>query len=78
MGDKPRRYVKSGDSKEASRLETQAKIMNPLLEKQFEIMGLKSDMRVLDAGCGSGAVTRIIARRVFPEEVVRARDATTH
>lgn len=70
MGDKQRRYVRSGDSEEASRLETQAKIMNPLLEKQFEFMGLKPNMKVLDAGCGSGAITRLIARRVFPEEVV--------
>ena len=70
MGDKPRTYVRVGDSKEASRLETQAKIMKPLLEKQFEFMGLKPNMKVLDAGCGSGAVTRIIARRVFPGEVV--------
>jgi ubiquinone/menaquinone biosynthesis C-methylase UbiE len=70
MGEKPQRYVRSGDSEEASRLETQAKIMNPLLEKQFEFMKLKPNMKVLDAGCGSGAVTRLIARRVFPEEVV--------
>ncbi len=70
MGDKPRRYVRNGDSEEASRLETQAKIMNPLLEKQFEFMELKPNMKVLDAGCGSGAVTRLIARRVFPGEVV--------
>lgn len=70
MGDKPRRYVRGGDSKEASRLETQAEVMNPLLEKQFEIMGLKPNMKVLDAGCGSGAITRLIASRVFPEEVV--------
>jgi ubiquinone/menaquinone biosynthesis C-methylase UbiE len=27
-------------------------------------------MMVLDAGCGSGAITRLIASRVFPEEVV--------
>ena len=70
MGDKPQRYVRGGESEEASRLETQAKIMNPLLEKQFEIMGLKPNMKVLDAGCGSGAITRLIARKVFPEEVV--------
>ena len=70
MGDKPRRYVRGGDSKELSRLETQAKIINPLLEKQFEIMGLKPHMKVLDAGCGSGVNTRHIARMVFPEEVV--------
>ncbi len=44
--------------------------MNPLLEKQFAFMGLKPNMKVLDAGCGSGAVTRLIARRVFPGEVV--------
>jgi ubiquinone/menaquinone biosynthesis C-methylase UbiE len=70
MGDEPRRYIRSSDSEEASRLERQAEIMNPLLEKQFEIMGLKPNMRVLDAGCGSGAITRLIARKVFPEEVV--------
>ncbi len=70
MDDKPRRYVRGGDSKELSRLETQAKIMNPNLEKQFEIMKLKPHMKVFDAGCGSGAITRLIASRVFPEEVV--------
>jgi ubiquinone/menaquinone biosynthesis C-methylase UbiE len=70
VGDKPRRYVRGSDSKEASRLETQAKVMNPVLEKQFEIMGLKPHMKVLDAGCGSGVITRLIASRVFPEEVV--------
>jgi ubiquinone/menaquinone biosynthesis C-methylase UbiE len=70
MSVKPRRYVRGGDSKEASRLETQAKVMNPVLEKQFEIMGLKPHMKVLDAGCGTGANTRLFSSRVFPEEVV--------
>jgi len=51
------------------RLEAQAKAFGRLLEKEFEIIGLKTGMKVLDAGCGTGAVARKMAAKVSPGEV---------
>ncbi|MGQ9680890.1 MAG: methyltransferase domain-containing protein [Candidatus Bathyarchaeia archaeon] len=70
MTEKPEdKYVHSGKLEEVIRLEAQAKAFGRLLEKEFEIVGLKSGMKVLDAGCGTGAVARRMAAKVSPGEI---------
>ena len=70
MTEKPEdKYVHSGKLEEVMRLEAQAKAFGRLLEKEFEIVGLKSGMKVLDAGCGTGAVARRMAAKVSPGEI---------
>lgn len=66
MTDKPREYAGAGSVEEAIRLEAQAKAFSKIIEKELEILGLKPNMRVLDAGCGTGAVTRKMASKVLP------------
>lgn len=51
------------------RLEAQAKAFEKVIARELEILGLKPNMKVLDAGCGTGAITRRIASKVHPEEV---------
>jgi len=63
------RYVDAGKPEEAARLEAQAKAFAKVIEKELEILGLKQGMKVLDAGCGTGAVSRKIALKVSPGEV---------
>jgi ubiquinone/menaquinone biosynthesis C-methylase UbiE len=68
LSDKPRVYAGAGSIEEAIRLEAQAKAMSKNIERELEILGLKPNMRVLDAGCGTGTVTRKIASKVLPAE----------
>jgi ubiquinone/menaquinone biosynthesis C-methylase UbiE len=68
LSGKPREYAYAGRLDEAVRLEAQAKAFDKIIERELEILGLKPNMRVLDAGCGTGAVTRKIASKVFPAE----------
>lgn len=63
-----KKYVHAGKLAEVARLEAQGTALSRILEKEFEILGLKSGMKVLDAGCGTGVVTRRIAARVSPGE----------
>lgn len=53
---------------EVSRLEQQAKAMEFILEQELQVLKPISGMRVLDAGCGTGAVTRRLAKAVAPGE----------
>ncbi|MBS7619506.1 methyltransferase domain-containing protein [Candidatus Bathyarchaeota archaeon] len=70
MTGKPQdRYVHAGKLEEVMRLEAQAKAFGKVLEKEFEIVDLKPGMKVLDAGCGTGAVARKMATKVSPGEV---------
>jgi ubiquinone/menaquinone biosynthesis C-methylase UbiE len=68
LSDKPRKYVAAGRPDETIRLEAQAKALDQTIERELGILGLKPGMRVLDGGCGTGAVTRRIASKVFPAE----------
>jgi ubiquinone/menaquinone biosynthesis C-methylase UbiE len=68
LSGKPRKYVAAGRPDETIRLETQAKALDRIIERELGILGFKPDMRVLDAGCGTGAITRKIASKVFPAE----------
>jgi ubiquinone/menaquinone biosynthesis C-methylase UbiE len=61
-------YIYAGKLEETARLEAQSKVMSGLLEKELEILGLKSGLKVLDAGCGTGAVTRRMATKISPAE----------
>lgn len=65
---KPREYAYGGKLEEATRLEAQAKALGQLIDKELDILGLKPSMKVLDAGCGTGAVTRRMALKVLPNE----------
>jgi ubiquinone/menaquinone biosynthesis C-methylase UbiE len=69
LGDRPREYAYAGSIEEAIRLETQAKALGNIIDRELEILGLRPNMRVLDAGCGTGAVTRKMALKVLPAEV---------
>ena len=63
------KYIHAGSRKEVKRLELQAKIFDKIIGRELEILGLKPGMKVLDVGCGTGAVTRMIAARLFPSEI---------
>lgn len=67
---KPRKYARALDPAEAARLESQATSMAATLAREFKLLNLGSNMKVLDAGCGSGVITRRIAEAVHPETVV--------
>ena len=66
---KPHSYVHASKLEEISRLEAQAKAFEVIFEKELNLLNLKPGMKVLDAGCGTGAKTRKIALRVKPEQV---------
>lgn len=68
MSDEPREYAYAGSIEEAVRLEAQGKAFGKIIERELEILGLKPNMKVLDAGCGTGAVTRKMALKVLPAE----------
>jgi ubiquinone/menaquinone biosynthesis C-methylase UbiE len=68
LSDKPREYGYAGKLEESVRLEAQGKAFEKIIEKELQILDLKPNMRVLDAGCGTGAVTRRMALKLFPGE----------
>ena len=63
------KYVHAGKLQEVTRLEAQAKAFDRILQKEFEILGLEPRMKVLDAGCGTGAIARRVAEKVSSGEV---------
>ena len=69
MGHQPKQYSYGGKLEEVFRLEAQGRVYSGLLEKEIDFLGLKPGMRVLDAGCGTGVVTRRIAVKISPGEV---------
>jgi ubiquinone/menaquinone biosynthesis C-methylase UbiE len=69
LGNQPKQYSYAGKPEEVLRLEAQGRVYGRLLEKEIELLSLKPGMRVLDAGCGTGVVTRRMAIKVSPREV---------
>lgn len=69
MNEKLGGYLFAGRNEESVRLEAQARVVQNIIEREFEIMQLKPNMKVLDAGCGTGAITRRIASKVLPAMV---------
>ena len=65
-----RRYFGAGLQKEVERLEAQSVAFSNELESESRLLHLKPGLKVLDAGCGPGAITRWIAKKVAPSEVV--------
>ena len=60
----PEGYILGHQDSEIARLETQAKLFEPLTKQALLNAGLKKGMRCIDIGCGSGSVTRLMAKMV--------------
>lgn len=54
---------------EAMRLEVQAVALSNIIDQEFDAMDIRSGMTILDAGCGTGAITRRFAQIVKPAKV---------
>ncbi|MFX0078227.1 MAG: class I SAM-dependent methyltransferase [Candidatus Hermodarchaeota archaeon] len=65
----PREYDYALKKEEATRLELQAVAFEPIIRKELQLFGLQKGMNVLDAGCGTGAISRMIANVVAPGKV---------
>jgi ubiquinone/menaquinone biosynthesis C-methylase UbiE len=57
-------YILGNRDSEISRLEIQANLFEPLTKQTLLNAGLKKGMSCLDVGCGSGSVTRLMAKIV--------------
>lgn len=58
MPDKPHfRYEQGSKADQVAMYESQARAFPGMIKKQHEILDLTPGMKVLDAGCGSGAVS---------------------
>ena len=57
-------YVLGNQDSEIARLEVQAILFEPLTNQTLLNAGLKEGMSCIDIGCGSGSVTRLMARIV--------------
>ena len=66
MSDKPRSYKWAEFTDEIQRLENQAKAIESVLNNELETLKLKPKMKTLDAGCGTGSVTRTMAKIIEP------------
>jgi len=67
-------YIMESPS-EGARLELKTSALET--ERQLLLVGLRSGMQVLDAGCGTGAVARVMSRIVGPNGAVTAADASS-
>jgi ubiquinone/menaquinone biosynthesis C-methylase UbiE len=62
----PREYDYALKKEEATRLELQAVAFEPIIRQELQLLGLQKGMKVLDAGCGTGAISWMIAKEVVP------------
>lgn len=68
-------YPLGHSSEELRRLDMQADLLDPTTRWLFEQAGVRPGMHVLDAGCGPGAVSALVARMVGPTGQVTGVDA---
>jgi SAM-dependent methyltransferase len=64
------RYAMGTTAGELRRLSLQDRVFAPHSENLFRQAGITDGLRVLDAGCGSGDTTRLLARIVGPTGLV--------
>jgi len=64
------RYVLGHAEQELDRLETQARIVDPITRRFWVRAGLRPGMRVLDVGCGAGHTTVLLAELVGEQGTV--------
>lgn len=69
MTEKNSDYVMKHSEEEVMRLELQAAVLSDVIDHEFDAMNIESGMSILDAGCGSGAITRKFAQIVKPAQV---------
>lgn len=67
-------YILGHSDPELERLRRQSDFYAPLTEQALRLAGIQPGMRVLDAGCGIGGVSTLIARLVGPAGEVIAVD----
>ncbi|HEY9405825.1 MAG TPA: methyltransferase domain-containing protein [Nitrososphaera sp.] len=64
VGIVPEGYILGNKDSEIARLETQANLFEALTKQALLNAGLKKGMNCIDIGCGSGSVTRLMAKMV--------------
>jgi len=69
MTEKESDYAMKHSEEEVVRLELQAAVLSDVIDHEIDVMKIKSGMSILDAGCGSGAITRKFAQIVKPAQV---------
>jgi ubiquinone/menaquinone biosynthesis C-methylase UbiE len=62
-------YKMKHSEEEAMRLELQASALSEIIDQEFDAMNIKQGMTILDAGCGTGAITRRFAQIAKPATV---------
>jgi cyclopropane fatty-acyl-phospholipid synthase-like methyltransferase len=67
-------YPLASTERERRRLEMQSQALVPLTERMLSGASITAGARVIELGCGSGEVTRLIASRVGPGGKVLALD----
>ncbi len=69
MTERDSDYAMKHSEEEVMRLELQAAALSDVIDQEIDAMNIKSGMSILDAGCGSGAITRKFAQIVKPAKV---------
>ena len=65
----PRKYDYGAKKEEATRLEIQALAMEPVIRQELQVLNLQKGLKILDAGCGTGVISRMIAQEIEPGTV---------
>jgi len=62
-------YTMKHSEEEVMRLELQAIALSDIIDQEIDALDIKSGMAILDAGCGTGAISRRFAQIVKPAKV---------